>query len=415
MATLATETWTGTTGANWPVQWTTGGTGTVTIQSNAGRQVAGASAIARSRLGSMTATSTFDITLTVQAASSAGRVGITVGTNQGDYYMLNGYMLELWFATGDARINTTDGTGVSTDRVTATSAVTGATTYNVRFQRSGGVVRAKVYTGTEPGTWLLSWTDTVNQAAGILQLGTIGSSTITYDDLTVLDAAAPAVTVNVDVSGSGTLTATAVHVAAGAVSGSGTLTATATHVADAGLTGSGTLSVTTSMTLPAVAAARTGSGQLDAAVVPRLTVTAALSGSGTLSYSISGPPVLVQLSSAGQLYANTKPGLTVAAALTGSGGLNATTSWRPMSWIFHTPTREMPFRMAGRGLIASQPWGLTVYRVGGQWRTGFSPTPAALDGADRVYAGGYANRVSVAERDELIAAGFTTFTYEETS
>lgn len=74
--------------------------------------------------------------------------------------------------------------------------------------------------------------------------------------------------------------------------------------------------------------------------------------------------------------------------------------------VFSTPTQDVYYRIAGRGLIGVQPMGLSVWRVAGVWHTGLSPSADQLAGADRYYQGGYAHAVSDAEIAELTAAGF---------
>jgi lysophospholipase L1-like esterase len=85
-------------------------------------------------------------------------------------------------------------------------------------------------------------------------------------------------------------------------------------------------------------------------------------------------------------------------------------------WVFHTPTQDVWFRIAGRGLVGAYAQGLSVYRVDGQWLTRLSPSADDLAGADRIYQGGYAHVVSDAERADLIAAGFAdNITLQEVS
>lgn len=57
-------------------------------------------------------------------------------------------------------------------------------------------------------------------------------------------------------------------------------------------------------------------------------------------------------------------------------------------------------------LVSRLPVGLSVWRVAGEWHTGFSPNPDRLIGADRMYRGGYAHPLTDDLRAELEAGGF---------
>lgn len=180
---------------------------------------------------------------------------------------------------------------------------------------------------------------------------------------------------------------------------------------NATLSGSGTLTSTRTPRLTR-AAALSGAGTLSATRTPRLARSAPLSGAGTASAAPT--PRLTRagaLSGAGDLVAEAIAAYN--AQLTGDGELTTELSFRLVTWVFRTPTRELPFRMAGRGLIATQPYGLTVYRKNGQWATTLAASAALLDGADRVYAGGRAHHITGAEADDLRAAGFTDLSFEE--
>lgn len=86
----------------------------------------------------------------------------------------------------------------------------------------------------------------------------------------------------------------------------------------------------------------------------------------------------------------------------------------PVIYLFRTPTQEVWFHMAGRGLVGKYDQGLTVYRVAGQWRSRLSPGPDELAAADRYFQGGYLHQLSDADRADLIAGGFADYiTHEE--
>lgn len=194
MATLATETWTGTNGAAWPAQWTTDG-GTTTIQANAGQMVCTTST-GESILLSTSAT-TFEITGSVTfTAGTNPWAAIGVGQRWGDFYVASGYMLVLQKNLSSVSIQTTDASAAPTSRASATFTLTTSTVYSYRFRRFGGVIFGRVWTGTEPGTWTVQWTDTVSLAAGHPQLSIYGNgstATVVWDDFTVLDGPATVV------------------------------------------------------------------------------------------------------------------------------------------------------------------------------------------------------------------------------
>lgn len=184
--------------------------------------------------------------------------------------------------------------------------------------------------------------------------------------------------------------------------------------ASASLTGSGTLSATSTPALTSPAAA-TGSGSLTASVTPRLAVAAGLSGSGTLSATAGSTPtgtVSAALSGDGALTATSTPALTVAALLSGLGVLTA--DFVTPTYRFFPPSNELVFRIAGRGLLATQSYGISVWRVGGVWQSGQTPSADQVAGADRFYGGGRIHPLTSAERSDLIAAGYGAYITQET-
>lgn len=373
MTTLATETWTGTDGAAWPAQWTTtgvpAGTGSsATIQSNAGRltypTVAGYVDGPIKYLNGMSASRDFDITVTVTFATIQEeylQVMGRVSADAAEGYGVNLYPHNGTTTCGLVRWDTTNGiTGLTGDLAAGTW--TAGVPRKVRVQGVGDTIRVKVWdaSGSEPGAWLGSATDTLytSRSGRVAVKNGTGASTsgsfATLDDLTVTDGSAPALT------------------------------------ASASLTGSGTLS---------------------AAAKPALTSAVALSGSGTLTATgaLSGPQLFVNLSGSGDLTATTIQGQIAAGDLTGQGDLTATVQAARLVYLFTPPAQAVQFRIAGRGLIGSFDQGLTLLRVGGQWRTRLSPTATEVGAADRVYAGGYVHELDEVQRSELVDAGFGAY------
>lgn len=387
MATLATETWTGTDGAAWPAQWTV--TGTATILSNKGRFTPSASAFASGRayLSGMTAATDTDVTVFVSRTTTTGQfAGVSICADNTIYSGTTtlpgtGYCVALNYGATTAGSNVqlfrnSGGTSQTQLGSTVAIALDGPVTYGVRIQRTGTTIQCKVWdtAGAEPGSWTISQTDGSPLAANKVLLAWSNGSVAAarpgdWDNLTVTDGAAPALTVSAGLSGSGTLTATVQPALSSA----------------AGLSGSGALSGT---------------------VTPKVTVSGALSGSGVLT-PVVGISVNAELSGLGLLGGSVNGALTV--GLTADGQLDATTSFRLFTWYFRTPTQRVSYRLAGRGLIGSYEQALSVYRVGGQWHTKLSPTADDLAGADRHFPGGYEHELTAAELAELIDAGFAAY------
>lgn len=75
-------------------------------------------------------------------------------------------------------------------------------------------------------------------------------------------------------------------------------------------------------------------------------------------------------------------------------------------WIFNTPVTLITVPIAGRGLVGSLPYGLSLWRIDGVWRTGMAPALEDIAGADRFYSGGRLHVLDDVARAELIDAGF---------
>lgn len=223
MTTLATETWTGTTGAAWPSQWTTtaGGTSSsATIQSNAGRltypTVSNYAQGTFEFLSGMTASRDFDITVTVTFPVITERYLYIMGRANSTGSV--GYGVNIYPAAGTASIGIVRwDSGGATDL--AANLAGGTWTANVarkvRVQGIGNTIQCKVWdaSGSEPSSWLSSVTDTTYSATtGRVALTVYtGASTsgsfVTLDDLTVTDGVSSTDTTAPTVPGSPAATA----------------------------------------------------------------------------------------------------------------------------------------------------------------------------------------------------------------
>lgn len=261
MATLATETWTGTTGAAWPAQWTSfttlGTGGSSTLQANAGRlttPVGSASYPSQSAyLSGMAATPDTDLVVSFRGTVSAVEqyvalavdVQSTTSSSVAAWMPSTGYALLMSYGA-TASVSAIDlykpETNGSTSLQTSSVTLTGTTQYTVRFQRIGSAIRARIWaTGSsEPATWNINYTDASPAAAGKVRLTAIPGAVATarsfdFDDLTVTDGVAGPAAVDAPLSGSGTLAAALTPSATRSadLSGSGSVSASATPVAAA--------------------------------------------------------------------------------------------------------------------------------------------------------------------------------------
>ena len=208
--TYATEAWTGTTGAAWPASpntWTgtqrAGTGGAPTIHANTGRISPGSTAYAyySAYLGSMSAVGDVLVSATFvfnsQAESYYG-IGVcadnATNTNN-NFYGANGYYFE-WYPTATAASTTLAVSkyvaSAYTSLGTSTVTMTTGTVYNVKVQRVGTTIRGKFWTGTEPGTWNLSFTDSALSTGRVLLITSNGTTAaarpIDFDDLAVTSA-----------------------------------------------------------------------------------------------------------------------------------------------------------------------------------------------------------------------------------
>jgi hypothetical protein len=218
MTTYLSEAFTGSNGASWNASnWTnlisTSGA-SATIQSNKGRQNAGSA-----------------------TGYSGKRADRWNGATHADYEFIGKVTFvnsvdghaEIWL-----RASTTayDGTGYlcsinvgTTNNITVTKAVsytyttlgsasvtvTQGTTYGFRFYVVGTTIKAKVWdaSGSEPGSYNLTYTDSAVAAAGYAYLGTNGGSAanmqIDWDDITLTDGTGNALTFTGTVTSTGSL------------------------------------------------------------------------------------------------------------------------------------------------------------------------------------------------------------------
>jgi hypothetical protein len=212
---LAQDTWTGSTGAAWPGQWTNQH-GTQTIQGNAGRVTAATSTVfdyGRADLTGMTGSGAFDLSVNLLstagsqvnqfvAVSIAGSADVVGGDASNGWYPHTGYAVELQYSTTaaastlglyslDAGPQTLLGSAVT---VTASF----STRYSLRVQKLGVTLRAKLWTfgATEPDTWTNTQT-AGNTYSGVVGLtvgngGQTAARSFDFDDLLVYNGIAQA-------------------------------------------------------------------------------------------------------------------------------------------------------------------------------------------------------------------------------
>lgn len=172
---LASETFTGTTGASWPGQWTTVA-GTTSIQSNAGQITSGAStyASARADLTGMTAVGDCAVTGTVSGVVAAVEqyASIALGGDAGGTWLnpANGIAVQLNY-NATAASSSVSLVYNSITLASANKTLTGTTTYNFKLKRVGSVVMVKVWTGTEPYDWDAITNALATPTTGIVSLG----------------------------------------------------------------------------------------------------------------------------------------------------------------------------------------------------------------------------------------------------
>lgn len=375
MTTLATETWTGTDGAAWPAQWTTGvvNAATATIVSNAGQLTYGTGASfaagAKAYLSGLTAATNLDVTFDVKFANLNEQylwVALRCPDASIGATPTNAYYINIFPGNGAASIEVDKNVAATATTIGAAATVnagqfTAGVYRTVRFQAVGNTLQVKVWnTGSaEPGTWNWTGTDTSFTAAtGKVWLGTFAGSAAnagnaTIDNLIVTDGAA---------TGSGSLALTGTGTLA--VSGSGTRV------------GSGSLALTGTGTLTLAG----GAGSAGAL---------ALQGTGSLLLSGSG----VSSNGSGSL------------AFSGGGLLDVRGSGDSVKVIFRPPVyqRRMPIMP---GLAALINYSVALLRINGQWVETEFPSEQQINAADLYFPGGYENEIDMATAALLTNAGY---------
>lgn len=200
MATLFTETFTGTNGAAWPSSWTTGLTptgGGAAIQNNAGRLTTGAqgSYSGAARVSRRRTTTYADIDTTVRWRHVTGesytgffvRADAALDTNFG-------YSVEL-SSWGDLNVYKY-ASYARTTLATSKPGFTANTWYRVRLRVVGSRIQVKVWadTATEPAAWAHDLTDATITSAGhtgssVVAGSAASSSVVEVDDWTATDGA----------------------------------------------------------------------------------------------------------------------------------------------------------------------------------------------------------------------------------
>jgi hypothetical protein len=199
MATLATETFTGTNGSAWPAQWIAGQTGTgssATIQGNLGELSSGTqggySSDSRiSRILNITAPTDVEISGTWKPDANEPYSSVYVRADTGGDAQ-TGYWLNLNKSgtIGLDRIISYTGTQIGSFSFTASS----NTTYGFRLRAVGTAIKARVWSGSEPSTWDIEVTDSGVTGSGAVGVTVFcGNATVNHkvwlDDIVVTDGA----------------------------------------------------------------------------------------------------------------------------------------------------------------------------------------------------------------------------------
>lgn len=363
MATLATESFTGTTGAAWGSQWTAGAAnGSATIQANAGQLLpsgTGYKRVSRQLSGMATATLTeVYVEMTLKAVTEHYPViNVRSTTDTGAYP--TGYFIQFYPPGNSWQILAGYGTGTYGNAASVTSTAVANHVYGIRLRAEGYVISAKVWDitagATEPTSWQSTWTDTdsANPSGKVsLSIGS-GNTTnpaVTFDNLTVTDGAVAGSTGTGNTSGSGAITAVPVpkfNRSTGRT-GSGSVSSVAAPVftVSGSTAGDGVTTGTTAQSFTR-SGDTTGSGALTATAVRSVTVTGVVSGTGTAAASATPAftgngvrtgagallgagnasfLVLTYLASTGVLNADASASFTADATTNGLGGLHTVTA-----------------------------------------------------------------------------------------
>lgn len=264
MTTLATEVWTGTTGAAWPAQWTT--SGTTSINANRGAMTTTAATYTASvgaSLSGMTATRDIDVTVDITFANIDEQywyLFVRSSVPTGASTPSDGYAVDFYPGNGTASCGVSvfsAGNETALASNLAGGQWVAGTAKRVRFQAIGNTIQLKIWdpAGAEPGTWLYSTTNAVQSAATgkVSFVGAVGAPaaarTAYLDNLTVTDGAASSSSVTM----TGVVATSAAVAPAGSVSVARTATlagvlASAASVAPAGSVAAGTSAITNNLT-----------------------------------------------------------------------------------------------------------------------------------------------------------------------
>lgn len=201
MATLGSETWTGTTGAAWPAQWVNGSNqGTATIQANAGRLLADGTGYRRiHRFLNVPAVGKSEVYVEATVAALTehyGYVFLRSNSAIGDVPYPNGYGVVLTPNATTYTMELADGQYGEYIQTTAPLTYTVGGKLGIRMGVDGTTFRSKVWplTASEPASWVLTSVDTDNAyPSGRLELGYLSGAAnpgITFDNMVLTDGAA---------------------------------------------------------------------------------------------------------------------------------------------------------------------------------------------------------------------------------
>ncbi len=227
MASIFSETWTGSNGAGWPAQWTKSGSMTTDIQSNVGRVVSGTSSGAATAMRNTTALTATDYTGLV-------KVKVTNTTASGWYYFIHfrgsstltgtpvslasSYELRLlWYAPNSSigvNFYEINGAGSKTYRNGAdhlNGTISAGDWVWLRWEVSGNptsLLRYRLWKdgASEPGSWTNDWSASVvanNQGAYVALIAQNGDTTsedLAFDSLDISTATSLTADFDVDVA-----------------------------------------------------------------------------------------------------------------------------------------------------------------------------------------------------------------------
>lgn len=236
MTTYFTDPFTGTNGSAWNASnWTSlfAATGSsATIQGNKGRQVAGSSSGSNNKKGMRYTSTLTDVEIAgtlsfTTSASGSVEIWLRASTSAPDG---TGYFLQ--FDGPGGGINLLKAVSFSYTNLSSNLGgitLASGTTYGFKFYVVGTTVKAKVWTGSEPGSYTVSTTDSAVGAAGYAYIATLNNAaanvTVDYDDVVLTDGTGNAFTYTASVTGAGVLAkAMTKNAFTGSSTGAGALT-----------------------------------------------------------------------------------------------------------------------------------------------------------------------------------------------